>query len=404
MLTYYNRKPQRPAVSLELASVHSHSIAKLLHKQIGFLQPNWKRDPYLFRVPTPLQHQLSGSESTTISNAGTFLTTLEAYCSAFDVDFENITYSIDLECDDAPAISLTLRSDSFAPEYSVPEIMAFMRALRYNEYFGSVSFSGVSLDRLADTFDRFGDDHIVTKPKMGSDIIIAYEELKHNPILFQELTAIVITSRKLRRLDFSNSIMRIPNPTLDQTGEDKGCVIIEALYPLCANQNTNVDWIILSGIHLAKSDFEYVMAMVSRKDCHIRAIELNGCHIDVFNMRLLLQSLPTQCNTLEVIDISNNPGRISPSITFPLTFTECRAMKRLNLSGLHISPEPVSLISMEVLSSWRLEELSFAKTRVNEATLSTLIRYVITISNLLWVLTNLAIWKVRSRVLSKSCI
>jgi hypothetical protein len=382
MLITKNRKPQHPAVSLELASVHSHSIAKALHAQIGILQPNWKRDPYLFRVPMPLQHQLSSSESTTTSTAETFSTTLEAHCSAFDVNYESIIYSIDLEREDSPAISLIPRSDAYAIDYSIPEIMAFMRALRYNEYFGSISFSGVSLDRLAESFDRFGDDHIVTKPKMGSDIIIAFEELKHNPILFQEITSIVITSRKLRLLDFSNSIMRIPNPTLDQTGEDKGCIIVEALYPLCANQNTNVDWIKLNGIHLAKSDIEYIMAMVSRKDCHIRAVELSGCHIDVFNMRLLVQSLPTQCNTLEVIDISNNPGRISPGITFPLSFMECTSLKRLNLSGLHISPEPTSLISFDVFSSWRLEELYLTKTRVNDATLTTLIRYVNHMSNL----------------------
>jgi hypothetical protein len=374
-MTYAQRKPQRPAVSLELGSVHSHDIAKAINTQLGVILPNWKRNPYLFRIPAPLQHELMGSESTIPSTAETFLTTLEAHCSAFDIDPANLNYSIDLECDDPPSIKLKPRSENGVLDYTALELIAFMRALRYNEYFGTISFSDVQLDRLADIYDRFGDDHIVMKPRVGSDIIVTFEEMKHSHILFQELTAIVMTSRKLRRLDFTNSILRVPNPSLEQKGEDKGCTIVEALYPLCINQNTNLDWIILNGIHLSKTDTEFIMGMLSKRDCHIRAIELSGCQLDVWDLRLLLGEFPTQRNTLEVINISNNPGRLSPDITFPLSYMDCRAMKRLCLSGLQLTPENSSLISFDVLSSWRLEELRLTRTRVNEATLATLIRY-----------------------------
>lgn len=252
------------------------------------------------------------------------------------------------------------------------EVIAFMRAVRYNEYFGAISFAGISLDRLAEAYDHFGDEHIVIRPKMGGEPVVTFEEMKHSSILAQELTAIIMTSRKLRRLDISGTILMTPFPILEQKGEEKGCCIVETLYPLCIRQNTNVDWIILSGIHMSRYDFEYIIGMVDKKDCHLRALELSGCQMDADKLRLLLMKFPTQRNTLEVINISNNPGRLSPGVSFPLELRECQSMKKIDLSRLQFTPDPISLISFDVLSAWRLEDIRLTKTRINDETLKTL--------------------------------
>jgi Ran GTPase-activating protein (RanGAP) involved in mRNA processing and transport len=366
------RKPQQTVTSLELASVHSHRILTSLHTQLTLLQPNWKQSPYTFRVPPILQQSfVNNTHEIVPSTIDSFRLCFEAHCAAFGVDMNQIYYRLESNSDHGTTIHL----EPYHRNYSILEIIAFLRGLRFNEYFNSVSLAGVSLDELAEAYDLYGDDQIVIKPRMGTDILILFEEMKHAPILFQEMTAIIMTNRQLRRLDFSHTINRTPNPFLEERGEDKGCCVLESLYPLCINQNTNVDWITLTGIHLSRTDFEFIIGMLSKKTCHLRAIDLSSCQLNTWNLQLLMRELPTQSNTLEAIDISNNPAQISPEIAFPLAFMECKSMKWVNLSQLQVTNEPVSLIPIQVLSAWRLEELRMTKTKINEETLDTLIRY-----------------------------
>jgi hypothetical protein len=366
------RKPQQTTTSLELASVHSHRILTSLHTQLTLLQPNWKQSQYTFRVP-PILHQrfATSIHELSPSTIDSFKFCFEAHCAAFGVDINQIYYRFESDFDHGTTIHL----EPCHRNYSALEIIAFLRALRFNEYFNSISLCGVSLDELAESYDLYGDNQIVIKPRMGTDILILFEEMKHAPILFQEITAIIMTNRKLRRLDFSHTINRTPNPFLEERGEDKGCCVVECLYPLCVNQNTNVDWITLNGIHLSRTDFEFIIGMLSKRSCHLRAIDLSGCQLNTWNLQLLMRELPTQSNTLEAINISNNPAQINPEIAFPMSFMKCKSMKRVNFSQLLVTNEPVSLIPIQVLSSWRLEELRMTKTRINEETLETLIRY-----------------------------
>jgi hypothetical protein len=327
-------------------------------------------------VPAILQSKLVPNDIAYLPSAETFSSILEAHCVAFDIEQSNISYSIETDGEDAPRFQLLPSRNPRTAEYTILELLAIMRSLRFNEFFVTISFANISLDRLGEAFDYFGDDHVCMKPKMGPSILVTFEEMKHSSLLIQELTALIITSTKLRRLDFTSSIRRIPVPVTQEQGDDRGRGIVEALYPLCVNQNTNVDWIALNGIHLSQTDFEFIMGMLAKRDCHLRAIEMSGCNLDTWNLRLLLGELPTQHNTLEAIDISNNPARFSPDISFVHSYSQCQAMRRVNLSRLHVTPEPIPLISSETLFSWRLEHLRLSKTRINERTLEILIKYV----------------------------
>ena len=367
------RHPQKPVKSFELASVHSHDIAHQLHHRLEALQPGWKRSPFVFKVPPALQAELV-PDSDDVPSAETFSSSLEAHCVAFGVELKNIHYSIETDGADAPRFLLLPPTES--ADYSALELLAVLRSLRFNEFFVTMSFAHVSLDCLGEAFDYFGDDHVCMTPKMGSTILVTFEEMKHSSLLIQELTAVILNGTKLRRLDFTSSIRRIPSSVRQEQGDDKGCGVVEALYPLCVNRNTNIDWIALNGIHLAQIDFEFVIGMLAKRDCHLRAIEMSGCHLDTLSLRLLLGEFPTQRQTLEVIDISNNPGQFSPDISFGYAYSQCQAMRILNLSGLHVTAEPAPLIMPDVLFCWRLEELRLSKCRINESTLETLIDYL----------------------------
>jgi len=300
---------------------------------------------------------------------------LQAFCAAWGLYASDIAYSIQTIGEDVPSFQLLPRSHDDR-DYTALEVLAVLRALRYNDYFVTISFARIPLDHLATSYDHFGDDHICMAPAVGENILIGIEDMKNGSLLFQDLSAIVMTSRKLRRLDFTSCIQRTPNPNLEDSGEDKGCSIVEPLYRLCTNQNTNIDWIIFNGIHLSRTDVDYVMGMLGNRDCHIRAIELSGCHLDMWSLRLLLGEFPTQRHTLEVMNISNNPGRLSPDIVFDSSFASCQSLRIVNLAQLLRTPEPVSLLPMEAIFAWRLEELNLSQTSLNENTVDALVQYV----------------------------
>ena len=91
---------------------------------------------------------------------------------------------------------------------------------------------------------------------------MSWEELEKSCLLVQEVRAMAATSRKLRRMDFSGCITA--KPAIVKAGrneepvkqKDIGCGIVEALFPLCRHQNTNVDWICLNGIYLSETDLD----------------------------------------------------------------------------------------------------------------------------------------------------
>jgi hypothetical protein len=80
-------------------------------------------------------------------------------------------------------------------------------------------------------------------------------------LLYQEVQALALKAKQLRRMDFSNALpRRRPKDTFDLEGQviekDPGCEIVAALLPLCRGRLTNVTWIVLSGIELGETDLD----------------------------------------------------------------------------------------------------------------------------------------------------
>ena len=157
------------------------------------------------------------------------------------------------------------------------ELLAIMRALRYNESFYSISFREIDLHPLHGLHDQYGTDHVAWQTRAGewrysrcdgmlieSGISIQkYFNMKpqERSLLYQEVQALALKSKKLRRMDFTNALpRRRPRDTFDVEGQevekDPGCEIVAALLPLCRGQLTNVSWIILSGIELGETDLD----------------------------------------------------------------------------------------------------------------------------------------------------
>lgn len=254
------RIPLRKSFNVFLASVHSVEIACWVRQHTEFLRPLWTRQPYEFVVPPELHNADNFPLVSLDEDYGCLDRTLVAYSASYDVDTSNIRYTIDLECEDAPCFRLLRPASTRISRYSALELIAVMRALRYNESFRSISFRGINLDALQGIRDLHGVDPDVHLDRSGCLVEIPGQG--NLSVLSQEVRALALKSTRLRRLDFAYSLTR--TPTLDKGSRDPGCGIPEAIFPVCRRGMTNVNWVVLNGIKLGESDLDYLVDAASR--------------------------------------------------------------------------------------------------------------------------------------------
>lgn len=372
------RQPLQRSKTLSLASLSAPEIATRLHTVENILRPEYGTRIFKFMVPHELEEQLPPPVDSDAEEHCCLDRTLTAYCIAYEVSPANIRYTINYQCEDAPRFELLPVADPRRRSYSILELLAIMRALRYNESFGSMSFANIKLDPLNGVHDHYGDEHVCTKTKRGTPIRLSADELGRSCLLVQEVRALAATSKKLRRMDFSNSVTA-KQPEYNDEGlpksKDIGCGIVEALFPLCKYQTTNVDWIALNGIILSETDLDYLVGSAVDKACHFRALELSKCGLTDRTLGLVMDALRAQDNTLEALDISGNLARLSPAV-FDSQISVFGFIRKLNLSNVSRTSGPETILSADTLLAWRLEELRLSGTAINEKTVEALATYL----------------------------
>ncbi|CAI7618511.1 unnamed protein product [Penicillium manginii] len=366
------RTPLKKAFNVFLASVHSVEVACWIRQHTEYLRPLWTQQPYDFVVPRELQNE-NFPPAALDEDYGCFDRTLVAYSASYDVDTSNIRYTIDLECEDAPCFRLLRPASSRTSRYSAHELIAVMRALRYNESFRSISFRGINLDALQGIRDVLGVDVDVHLDRSGSLVNIPGQT--NLTVLSQEVRALALKSESLRRLDFSYCLTRTPTPTLDKGSRDPGCGIPEAIFPVCRRELTNVDWVVLNGIKLGESDLDYLVDAASQRKSHLRALEVGDCGLSVHEIDLLLSTIVAQESTLEAINISGVQGRLNPDV-LQQYIGYFGQIRKINLSRIPRTSGSEPLITAEMLFNWRLEELILSRTAVNRETVDSLATYL----------------------------
>ncbi|KKK16713.1 hypothetical protein P175DRAFT_0442961 [Aspergillus ochraceoroseus IBT 24754] len=361
---------QRPC-SIFLASVHSLEIAFWIRQQTEFLRPLWAKQPYEFIVPRDLNNDDNFPPVCLDEDYGCFDRTLVAYCASYDIDTSNIRYTIDTQCDDAPCFKLLRPASLHQKKYTALELIALLRALRYNESFQSISFNGVSLDALQGLRDLYGSDKDALVTRANTPVHIPGQE--NLSVLSQEVRALTLKSKWLRRLDFSYTLSRTPKS--DSESHDPGCGIPEAIFPICRRELTSVDWVVLNGIKLGDSDLDYLVDAASQRGSHLRALEVGNCGLSVHDLDLLLSTTIAQVSTMESINISGAQGRVKPDM-LQQYLGYFGQIKTLDLSRISRTSGLEPLISAETLFHWRLEELSLSRTTLNRETVDAVATYL----------------------------
>jgi hypothetical protein len=361
------RIPLQSAFTLFLSSAKAEEIVLWIKNRAEYLRPEWVHQPFAFFAPKELEDDMPPQESTDDDHK-CFDRTLIAYGAGFNVDVSRICYTIDYQCEDAPCFKLL---KSFHSSYTALELLAVMRALRYNESFTSLSFAGINLDMLQGIYDLYGTDTDALYTRSGvATNLLNQEEL---PLLSQEIRALALKSKRLRRLDFSYCLTRRYRAARD--AETNACGIPEALVPLCKKTLTNVDWLILNGIRLGDADLDYLVDAASQRVCHLRALEIGNCGLSVHDIDVLLSTLAVQESTMEVIDISGVQGRFSSEL-FQRQIGYFGHIRKLNLTRVQKTAGPEPLIAPETLLTWRLEELQLSHTLVNQETVDSVAAYL----------------------------
>lgn len=374
------RQPLQPARRVSLASLSSHELAARLHYAENYLRPECGNRLFRSSIPPQVENILShpipaDDEHSCLDR------TLAAYCIAYGLNPANVRYTIKYDCEDAPKFELLPPADTRRPEYGPIALLAIMRALRYNESFGSISFAGISLDSLNGLHDEHGREYVCSRTKRGTPIRLTEDELGRACLLVQEIRALAATSKKLRRMDFSGCVSpKFQAPIESQDDEhararDIGCGVVEALVPLCRHQTTNVDWICLNAIELSDMDMDYLVGAAVDKSCHFRALELNRCGLSDRSMGLILDALRTHENTLEAVEIAGNTARLDP-VTFDGQLSMFGFIRKLNLSHISRTSGTEPLLTAETLLVWRLQELRLSGTPLNAASIDAVATYL----------------------------
>ncbi len=364
------RVPFRQSTILYLASSCVNDLALWIRQAADWLRPEWLEQPFTWNVPQSLDDELLPVPADE-EDYHAFDRTLTAYCSAYELDTSRIRYTVNHQCEDAPMFVLLPPSDARRPKYTLLELLAITRALRYNESFVTISFRNVKLDILHGQRDPLGHDHVPWTTRSGEPLNIPMQE--HSWLLVQEVQALALKSKRLRRLDFAYTLTRKPRD--HDSGRDEGCGICEALFPLCAKQLTNVDWVTLNGIMLADVDIDFLYAAAIEKSCHFRAIELGSCGLVDQPMNTVLQALMHQEATMEAIDLSGNMARLNPA-TLRVQLGNFGYIRKLNLSNMYRTSGPEPLVAADTLLAWKLEELELSRTTLNNESVEAIATYL----------------------------
>ncbi|KAL8661891.1 MAG: hypothetical protein Q9202_005173 [Teloschistes flavicans] len=363
------RPPFQPPIALHLAALCVDEVAVWLRQTAEYLRPEWTEMPFTWEVPPTLNDQLLPVPAEEEENRA-FDRTLTAYCAGYGADTSNIVYTVDTTCEDAPAFLLAEPGKFGRPKYSSLELLAIFRALRYNETFKTISFAGISLDNLQGLCDHHGWEHAPFTTRSGTPVDI--EHLHQAPVLIQEIRALALKSRRIRRMDFSSCLSRKPSSA---NSPGSACGICEALFPLCVKQLTNVDWVVLNGIALSDDDIDYLYSAAIEKSCHFRAIEVGSCGLSDRSVQVILECLTEQRATLEAINLSGNYARLEPS-NLKEYLHEFPYIKDLDLSYIYRTSGREPLLELDTLLRWKLSRLNLSRASLNTETIMALAAYL----------------------------
>ncbi|KAL1868432.1 hypothetical protein VTK73DRAFT_3671 [Phialemonium thermophilum] len=366
------REPFNAPVTLELASRYYRQIIRVLGKADRFLKPAWPQtwqNLEIFRVYGLKEQQYLVPRD----NYGSFHRTLEAYIAAYKCG--PLEWEINWRTQYAPEFRLLPPKNG--SRYSPTQLLAVLRALRYNDYFRSLSFRDVDLTILYDLFDcspRRGCVAYLSRScvALGPDEV---ESLQLGPVLQNEFHALAFCSETVRQMDLTNTFRAFPFRASASATVPRSVQFLSPILNLLRTGSSKCNRLLLSGNALSPADIVEIIHALEMG--LIQALDISRCGLCDMDLRELFHATGHSSQPLQLLDISGNMGRI-PAHMVPHAVSLLGDLRELNLCGCLLGDLQGPLLPFEVLERLPcLEELDISNYKVNDATIEDLERFLL---------------------------
>ncbi|KAI1330493.1 RNI-like protein [Xylariaceae sp. FL0255] len=376
------RMPLDQPQKVELSSRYNRIILAKLFKMDTYLKPAWplwtRREVFLWDDETQ-QVPLPNGE-----DYGGFKTTLQAFVEGYHcppiewtVKWKNVAH--------APQFYLLLPKTQ--TRYTANQLLAVFRAIRFNDFFKSLSFRDVDFSNLANVYDntlRLESTIWLSRTGKRSLTRGEFDLVESSSVLFQELVAILLGSESIKHIDLSNVLNKVP--TIRSSMDDDFssvpldvCEIMPPIVLLLKSLQTRCSSIVLNGNDLGATDALELGRALQNRPKFLRSLEISRCNLNEASLVYLWEGLYEQQQSLEELDTSYNPGRIEAS-RVAYTLGEANKLRCLNLAyslrGDLEGPLFRPWSSSVSLEAWRLEELDLSGWKINFDTLCSLMKYL----------------------------
>lgn len=173
-ITNKRRLPLEKSKKLELSSRHHRNISTKLYKLDTYLKPAWplwtRREVFCIDGEAPQMPLPNGQDY------GGFRTTLEAFIEGYDcasvewiVQWKNVRHPP----------QFCLLEPKGQSKYTAHQLLAVFRALRFNDFFKSLSFCNIDFSGLSGAFDNASRlESTVWLSRTGSSTKVAYNRCR----------------------------------------------------------------------------------------------------------------------------------------------------------------------------------------------------------------------------------
>ncbi|KAH6654068.1 hypothetical protein BKA67DRAFT_518387 [Truncatella angustata] len=373
------RLPLDTPRKLELSSRHHRNIVSRLFKSDTYLKPAWplstRREIFLVEGDSHQMPLPSGEDY------GGFKRTLEAFLEGYHsvsvqwkVNWRNVKY--------APEFQLLPSTDT--PKYTAYQLLAVFRALRFNDFFKSLSFRGVDFSALSNVFDnscRMEPTVWLSRTGKRSLTRDEFEVVEKSSVLFQEVIAMLLGSESIRHADFTAVLPKAPvvptpgsSPTVHQ-----GCEVVPPVVLLIRSLQSRCKSIILNGNYIGHVDVSEIHQTLQSQPNYLRGLGLSRCQLDEMSMITLWEGIHEQRQSLEHLELSSNFGCLEAS-RVSQTLWDTSNLRRLDLSsclkGIIDGPLFRPWTTSPYEDPWSLEEVDLSGWKINFDTVSSFVRYL----------------------------
>ncbi|KAI0408628.1 RNI-like protein [Xylaria palmicola] len=370
------RLPLEQPQKLQLASRYYRTILSKLFQADTYLKPAWPlwtRREVFYVDDGAQQMPLPNGE-----DYGGFRTTLEAFIEGYAC--QPVEWTVKWK-DVRHAPQLCLLKPRKQSQYTAHQLLAVFRAIRFNEFFKSLSFCDVDFSSLSNRFDNKQRlESTIWLSRTGKHSLTRGEAdmVESSPIIFQELVSILLGSEAIKFIDLTNVLRKVPKGSLP-TAPKVGCEIMPPITLLWGSAQTRCSSINVNGNEIGETDAVELCRVFQSRPNFLRTFEISRCNLDEISLVYLWEGLHEQRFSLEELDTSYNSGRVEAS-RIACTLNETTKLKRLNLAytirgeleGPLFRPWSSSVSS----GAWRLEELDLSGWKLNFETICGLMKYL----------------------------